>query len=171
MARHLGVRRFVDGWLDTYAKGVARRVEEGTGSELNRSAIYGVGTTEYMRSVGGYAITLECGQHEDPSSIEVAYRAIHNVLAFLGISTEAPPQPVGKYEALHLREVIDRKDSADAFSKTWSSFDRLVKGDVIGVRQDGTKVIAPHDGWIMFPDAKSLPGNEWFYLAEPLAEI
>src|SRR5205814_4452389 len=83
MARHLGVKRFVDGWLETYANGVARRVKEGTGSELNRSPIYGVGTTEYMRSVGGYAVTLECGQHEDPSSAEVAYRAIHNVLPFL----------------------------------------------------------------------------------------
>ena len=171
MARHLGVRRFVDGWLDTYAKGVARRVEQGTGSELNRSPIYGVGTTEYMRSVGGYAITLECGQHEDPSSIEVAYRAIHNVLAFLRISTEPVPEPVGSYEALHLREVIDRNDAKDAFDRAWSSFDKFKKGDVIGTRADGTKVVAPHDGWIMFPDAKSLPGNEWFYLAEPAAEI
>ena len=171
MARHLGVRRFVDGWLDTYAKGVARRVEQNTGSELNRSPIYGVGTTEYMRSVGGYAITLECGQHEDPSSIDVAYRAIHNVLAFLRISTEPVPEPVGSYEALHLREVIDRVAAEDAFERTWSSFDRLNKGDVIGTRADGTKVVAPHDGWIMFPDANSLPGHEWFYLAEPLAAI
>src|SRR5687768_5894481 len=121
MARHLGVKSFVDGWLDTYATGVARRVAEGTGSELNRSPIYGVGTTEYMRSVGGYAVTLECGQHEDPSSIEVAYRAIHNVLAHLGISTEAAPKPVERYEALHLREVIDRVVAGDSFSRAWAS--------------------------------------------------
>ena len=171
MARHLGVKRFVDGWLDTYARGVARRVTENTGSELNRSPIYGVGTTEYMRSVGGYAVTLECGQHEDPGSIEVAYRAIHNVLAHLGISTEAAPKPVERYEALHLREVIDRVAAGDSFSRAWASFDRFAKGDVIGTREDGTPVTAPHDGWIMFPDAKSLPGNEWFYLAEPREEI
>src|SRR5258706_9967829 len=64
MARHLGVKRFVDGWLETYAKGVARRVAEGTGSELNRSPRYGVGTTEYMRSIGGYAVNLEWGPHD-----------------------------------------------------------------------------------------------------------
>jgi hypothetical protein len=29
-ARHLGVRRFVDGWLDTYARGVSRRIAAGT---------------------------------------------------------------------------------------------------------------------------------------------
>jgi predicted deacylase len=171
MARHLGVKRFVDGWLETYAAGVARRVKEGTGSELNRSPIYGVGTTEYMRSVGGYAVTLECGHHEDPSSADVAYRAIHNVLAFLGISNEANPSPVGRYEALHLHEVVDRVDAGDQFSRAWSSFDRLAKDDFIGTRKHGRKVFAPNDGWIMFPDAKSLPGNEWFYLAEPLAEI
>ena len=171
MARHLGVKRFVDGWLETYANGVARRVREGTGSELNRSPIYGVGTTEYMRSVGGYGVTLECGQHEEPSSVDVAYRAIHSVLAFFGVSNEPKPAPVGAYEALHLREVIDRVHAEDAFSRAWTSFDRFAKGDLIGTRQDGTKVFAPYDGWMMFPDAKSLPGNEWFYLAEPLEEI
>jgi predicted deacylase len=171
MARRLGVKRFVDGWLETYAKGVARRVKDGTGSELNRSPIYGVGTTEYMRAHGGYAVTLECGQHEDASSVDVAYRAIHNVLAFLGISNGPPPAPVASYEALSLREVIDRQHADDQFSRAWSSFDKLAKGDLIGTRQDGTEVIAPQEGWIMFPDAKSLAGNEWFYFAEPLQEI
>jgi len=171
MARHLGVKRFVDGWLQTYAAGVARRVKEGTGSKLNRSPIYGVGTTEYMRSVGGYAVTLECGQHDDPSSVDVAYRAIHNVLAFLGITTEARPATVGKYEALHLHEVIDRNHAGDSFARDWTSFDPLTKGELIGTRHDGTRLIAPKDGWIVFPDHKALPGNEWFYLAEPLAKI
>src|SRR4051812_8830268 len=93
LARRLGVKRFVEGWLSTYANGVSRRVAEaraagrtiGTG---NTDARYGIGTTEYLRSVGGYAITLECGQHEDPQSPEVAYRAIRNALAFLGITEE-----------------------------------------------------------------------------------
>lgn len=171
LAKHLGVRRFVDGWLEVYARGVERRVKEGTGSELNRSPIYGVGTTEYMRSVGGYAVTLECGQHEDPGSVEVGHRAIHNVLAFLGISSEKPPEPVSEYEALSLREVVDRKHADDKFSRTWTSFDPLKKGDVVATRNDGTVITAPKDGWIVFPDAKALPGNEWFYFAEPLASI
>ena len=171
MARHLGVTRFVDGWLEAYAKGVERRVKDGTGSELNRSPIYGVGTTEYMRSVGGYAVTLECGQHEDPGSVDVGYRAIHNVLAFLRISTEKAPEPVSEYEALSLREVVDRKHADDQFSRAWTSFDPLKKGDVVATRHDGTVIAAPSDGWIVFPDAKAKPGNEWFYLAEPLASI
>src|SRR4029079_4012567 len=124
-----------------------------------------------MRSVGGYAVTLERGQHEDPASVDVGYRAIHNVLAFLGIQTAHPPHPVGEYEALSLREVVDRRHEDDKFSRAWSSFDILKKGDVVATRHDGTVISAPRDGWIVFPDAKAKPGNEWFYFAEPLVEI
>ncbi len=170
MAMHLGVGRFVDGWLETYALGVARRQElaKRTGvpaNPLNADPSYGVGTTEYMRSVGGYAITLECGQHEDPESPEVGYRAIRNTLAFLGISGEAAPAPVSQVEELHMYDVIDRAHEGDTFAREWSSFMPLKKGELIGTRHGGAQIHAETDGYIMFPDAKSLPGNEWFYLA------
>jgi predicted deacylase len=166
MARALGVRRFVEGWLSTYARGVERRVKSGTGSELNRDPKYGVGTTEYMRSVGGYAITLECGQHESPKSPEVAWRAIHNTLAHLGITGKPKPPLVEDYEALRIHEVIDRNHEADSFSRKWASFDSLKQGELIATRHDGTKLTAPSDGWIVFPDVGAKAGNEWFYLAE-----
>jgi predicted deacylase len=108
LAQVLGVDRFVEGWLESYEKGVKRRVARGTGSKLNSDPRYGVGTTEYMRSVGGYAMTLECGQHEDPDSPEVAYRAIRNALAFLQLVDSPSPAPVERYEALRLVDVIDR---------------------------------------------------------------
>ena len=170
LAMRLGVHRFVDGWLGTYAKGVARRIAamRAGGREpnpLTTDPRYGVGTTEYMRSVGGYAITLECGQHEDPAAPEVGYRAILNILAFLGISDTPPPPPVESIESLSLYEVIDRAHADDAFSRAWSSFNRLTRGDLIGTRHDGTPVVAEIDGYIVFPDAKAEVGNEWFYLA------
>jgi len=171
LALRLGVGRFVDGWLETYALGVQRRQDlaRKTGiapNPLNADPTYGIGTTEYMRSVGGYAITLECGQHEDPQSPEIGYRAIRNTLAFLGVSGEAAPPPVTAVEELHMYDVIDRAHADDAFAREWSSFNRLSKGDLIGTRHDGTQIFAETDGYIMFPDAKSLPGNEWFYLAK-----
>ena len=176
LAKHLGVRRFVDGWLNTYAKGVERRVRDqapsGTRSTaLNTDPRYGVGTTEYMRSVGGYAITLECGAHDDPSSPEVGYRAILNTLAFLGLTSSLPPEPVEKYEALRMVEVHDKNNVGDTFSRAWASFDRLSKGDLIGTRHDGTRLTAEDDGCILFPDAKAEPGNEWFYVTKTIAEI
>ena len=171
LARRLGVKRFVEGWLDTYSRGVAQRRADGSPSPLAADAIYGVGTTEYMRSQGGYAVTLECGQHEDPQSPEVAYRAIHNALAFLGHTGEAAPQPVEQYEALRLHEVIDRDHAEDKFTRAWASFDALSPGDVIAIRQGGAEVRAQRPGRILFPDVGARPGHEWFYLAETIAKI
>ena len=170
LALRLGVHRFVDGWLETYAKGVERRVRHlgitGTrANALNTDPKYGVGATEYMRSAGGCAITLECGQHDDPDAPEVGYRAILNALAHLGNSRAAPPAVVQDVEYLSLCEVTDRAHEGDAFSREWSSFNRIAKGDLIGTRHDGTRVLAEEDGFILFPDAKALPGNEWFYVA------
>jgi predicted deacylase len=165
-ARCLGVTRFVEGWLATYARGVERRARAGYASALNSDARYGVGTTEYMRSVGGYAVTLECGQHDDPAAVDVAHRAIHNALAFLGMTPAAAPALAERFELVRLREVVDRLDAGDRFTREWSSFDRLRAGDVIGHRRDGTPLAADRDGWIVFPDHKAPAGNEWFYLAD-----
>ena len=176
LAKRLGVHRFVDGWLSTYAKGVERRVRAAAsgcirGGTINTDPRYGVGTTEYMRSVGGYAITLECGAHDDPSSPEVGYRAILNALAFLGITASPLPPPVEKYEALRMVEVYDKNNVGDTFSRAWASFDPLRNGDLIGTRQDGTQLFAQDDGCILFPDAKAEAGNEWFYLTKTMSEI
>lgn len=176
LALRLGVNRFVDGWLSTYAQGVERRIEQSNDSAtalnpLNTDPRYGVGTTEYMRSVGGYSITLECGQHDDPNSPEVGYCAILNTLAHLGITDSTPPEPVTTYEALHMYDVIDRNHAGDTFTQAWASFNPLRKGDLIGIRHNGTKLIAEADGCILFPDAKAEPGNEWFYLAKTVDHI
>jgi predicted deacylase len=170
MALRLGVKRFVDGWLSTYARGVERR-RAAMGSDASRQALlntdarYGVGTTEYMRSVGGYALTLECGNHADPQAPEVAYRAIRNTLAHLGLVQASSPEVAQQTEALSIYEVIDRAHADDRFSRAWASFDALKRGDVIGTRADGSAVTAPDDGYILFPAALAAPGQEWFYLA------
>lgn len=169
LALRLGVRRLVDGWLDTYAAGVQRRVaqqpDDADSSGLNTDPRYGVGTTEYMRSVGGSALTLECGQHEDPAAPEVAYRAILNTLAHLGLTAQPAPLAVANPQALRLYQVIDKNHIDDTFSRAWASFDPVAAGQPIGVRQDGCEVVADDDGFIVFPNPKALPGQEWFYLA------
>jgi predicted deacylase len=171
LALRLGPRRIVEGWLSSYAVGVKKRLERTQPTErkglLSTDPSYGVGTTEYMRSTGGYAITLECGQHADPAAPDVAYRAIRNTLAHLGLVEEAPPPARAEIEFLRLAEVFDRFHADDQFSKAWSSYDRLTQGERIGTRHDGSPVLAPRDGYIVFPDANATPGNEWFYFAHP----
>ncbi len=131
------------------------------------AARYGVGTTEWMRSQGGYGVTLECGQHDDPAAPDVAHHAIRQTLALLGIAEGIALQPpTAPFECLRLVEVIDRFDAADRFVKTWTSFDALREGEPIAVRADGTELCAPRDGFIVFPDVGALPGHEWFYWAQ-----
>lgn len=164
MARRLGVRRFVDGWLRTYGDGVQRRMPNS--SELQTVLRYGMGTTEYMRSTGGYALTLECGQHADPQAPEVAYRAIMNTLAFHGLIDAPSPEPIAadQMEALSMVAVYDKQHADDSFSRQWSSFDPVTQGQQIGTRADGTPVLAEFDGRILFPDAAAGANSEWYYL-------
>jgi succinylglutamate desuccinylase len=132
---------------------------------------YGVGTTEFMRAQGGIALTLECGQHDDPSAPLVAWRAIHNALAHLRLTSAPVPVPVVDTEALRLYRVIDRAHAADAFARDWSSFDPVHAGEAIGCRHDGTPVLADSEGYIVFPNPSAQPGQEWFYLAKNSARV
>ncbi|MGE5318635.1 MAG: succinylglutamate desuccinylase/aspartoacylase family protein [Hyphomicrobiaceae bacterium] len=170
LALRLGVHRFVDGWLDTYAAGVARRLAAGA-SAREADVHYGVGTTEYMRAQGGIALTLECGQHDDPVAPQVAYQAIHNTLAHLGLTAGTKPVVVTETEALRLYQVVDRAHADDQFVRNWASFDRVRMGEPIGIRHDGTPVAADRDGYIVFPNPSAQPGQEWFYLAWRSARV
>lgn len=170
LALRLGVSRFVDGWLDTYAKGVENRVSYlkttgQSGEGLNTDPRYGMGTTECMRSTGGYAVTLECGQHDDPAGSDVAYQAIEKTLVHLGLLDGPAVPEVRNYQHLSLIEVIDKQHFDDQFVRAWSSFDELRKGELIGIRANGDEVRASRDGFIVFPNTLSQAGQEWFYMA------
>lgn len=171
LAAVVGPRRVVHGWLDTFARGVERRMARvAAGASIrprNTDPHYGVGTTEYMRSRGGYALTVECAQHDDPRGPQVAYRAIRNTLAHLGMAAPLAGEvaPAAPIELLRIAEVFDRGDAADRFTRTWSSFDRVAAGEPIAVLASGEAIVAPQAGYVLFPNPDSEPGNEWFYLA------
>ena len=175
LALRLGPRRIVEGWLDTYATGVARRLARTAPANraqlLSTDPRYGVGTTEYMRSQGGYGVTLECGQHDDPAAPQVARQAIHRALAHLGLVQAAAPVATRGIELLRLTEVVDKTHAEDTFTKPWASYDHVKRGETIGLRHDGSSVYAPKDGRIVFPNPAALPGNEWFYFASASARI
>jgi predicted deacylase len=164
-ARSLGVGRCVTGWMEVYADGVRRRQQAGVRSDPGLTDLqYGVGTTEYLRACGGYGVTLECGQHDDPSAVDVAEQAIRRALAFLGMTDAARPAPAD-CELLRLTEVIDREHADDGFVAEWSSFSRVVAGELVARRHDGRQIRAATDGCIMFPSRLAAPGHEWFYFA------
>jgi predicted deacylase len=169
LALRLGPRRIVEGWLATYAVGVKQRLQRTPPTEyhqlLNTDPAYGVGTTEYMRGQGGYALTLECGQHADPNAPEVGRLAIHNALAHLGMTEASTPTARTDIQFLKLSEVVDRLHADDSLARGWVSYDAIRVGDLIATRADGTQIKAREDGFIVFPNAGAAPGNEWFYFA------
>lgn len=164
LALHLGTPRVVEGWLEIYAAGLAQRAG---GKPADEAALaFGWGTNEYMRSRGGYGVTLECGQHEDPAAPEVAHRAIHAALRLLGMIAPDPrAEPPAAPSLLRLVSVTDRNDEEDQFVREWATFDPVGRGEPIGVRADGSVVAADRDGFIVFPNSAALPGAEWFYFA------
>lgn len=170
MAIHLGPTRLVEGWLEAYARGAARRLKRAgasNGLAADADPSYGIGTTEYMRTQGGYGITLECGQHDDPEAPEVAYRAILQTLALLEMAPGVPLRPPAPaFQLLSLGEVVDRLHPGDCFTRDWESFDPVAAGQPIGVRHDGSVVAASDDGHIVFPNPRAEVGNEWFYFAK-----
>jgi predicted deacylase len=172
LALHIGTPIVVEGWLDIYAAGLAQRAG---GAPADEAALdFGRGTNEYIRSCGGYGVTLECGQHQDPQAPEVAWRAIRRTLALLGMAalpqglSGAPAQPP---KLLRLASVTDRLHEEDSFVRDWATFDEVQRGEPIGMRHDGTLVSAPDDGFIVFPNALALPGAEWFYFAHPSERV
>ncbi len=170
LALRLGPRRIVEGWLETYADGVKQRLARTAPGEraqlLSTDPRYGVGSTEYMRTQGGYGVTLECGQHDDPNAPEVAWQAIHRALSHLKmVDTPTPPASSG-VQLLRLTKVIDKYHADDQFSRAWASHDPVRQGELIGTRHDGSPVLAPQDGHIVFPNPTALAGNEWFYFAQ-----
>lgn len=172
LARHLGIPLFVDGWLDTYARGVKRRrsllADSGHADTLVADPSYGIGTTEYMRTQSGYGLTVECGQHDDPQAVGVARQCILNTLAFLGLIEEAPPAPLQRVRHMRIVDVVDKTHDHDAFEREWNSFDRIAAGELIGTRAEGTAVRAWEDGYLLFPNPAAGALQEWFYLAREI---
>jgi predicted deacylase len=163
LALQLGVDRFVEGWLETYAQGVRDRQARGAEAHVD----YGVGTTETIRRYGGMGITLECGQHDDEQAPQVAYRAIRSTLAHLGMAVPEPsPLQPSRPEVIRLYKVWDRLHPDDRFSRDWRSFEQIRQGEVLAVRHDGTELTADQDGWIVFPNPGAQVDQEWFYLAK-----
>lgn len=166
LALHLGPRRFVEGWMSVYEAGVEQRKASSQPSPPHLlSTEFGIGTTEYMRSQGGYGVTYECGQHDEPRAPERARHAIEQTLKLLGLIDGQPEAPPSETELMKLVSVVDRLSEGDTFTKSYESFDPVRRGEVIGTRADGTEVRAERDGFIVFPNPAAEVFAEWFYFA------
>ncbi len=146
------------GWMPTYTRSaLERRRRGGKGDPAE-----GIGTTEYMRSVGGYGVTLECGQHNDPSAVDVAYNAILNALGHLGL-IDARPSPAKLEKTIEIVEAVLCDSAGDRLARDFVTGDAVRSGETIAVRADGSKLTAPSDGFVVFPNRNASPMEELYY--------
>jgi predicted deacylase len=159
----LGTPILIHGWLDIYVRLIAARER----LNLPRLAVTeGFGTTEYMRFAGGYGVTLECGRHDDPTSVEVGHAAIHHALAHLGL-IDAPAPAVPKPAVIHMAEMILCEQAGDRLEGAWKTGDRIAAGQIIARKADGEAVPCPCDAFAIFPNVNAKPGESICYLGLP----
>jgi len=158
----LGTGMVIHGWLEIYVRLIAARERLG----LPRLAVTeGFGTTEYMRFAGGYGVTLECGRHDDPASVDVGYAAIRNALAHLGLIDE-PQAPAVQPVVIDMSDMVLCEAAGDRLEGSWKTGDAIAAGQPIARRADGEAVLAPRDGFAIFPHATAKPGEAIIYLGE-----
>jgi uncharacterized protein len=152
----LGPRLAIGGWEEAYQRNPITKA----------TAHFAIGTTEYARAHGAIAVTLECGQHDDPASIEVAYAAIGRTLAHLGMidaahATPLPPNPPPVLQIMF--EEIYFKQEPGEFTKKWEHLDQVKKGTIIARTASGKELTVPDDGYLIMPKHKCDIGQEWVY--------
>jgi L,D-peptidoglycan transpeptidase YkuD (ErfK/YbiS/YcfS/YnhG family)/predicted deacylase len=163
----LGVELAMHGWLTVYAKAVEERrrlIAAGVAASggLPAGASAGVGTTEYLRSVGGFGVTLECGNHLDPAAPMVAYRAILAALAHFDMIAAPRPTP-SLTRDIELVDVVLAHAADDRLVRSFATGDRVAAGESIARRASGEILAAPTDGFVVFPNATPTPLGEFYY--------
>ena len=158
----LGTGMLIHGWLEIYVKLIAARER----LKLPRLAVTeGFGTTEYMRFAGGYGVTLECGQHDDPASIDVGYAAIRNALVHLGLVDAAAAAPA-RPKVIDMSDLVICEAEGDRVEGEWKTGDAIAAGRPIVRRANGEVLVAPRDGFAIFPNKTPKPGEAVIYLGE-----
>jgi len=161
-AARLGPGLLMHGWLTAHARAQRERTRQGG---ANVSFSKGVGTTEYMRFCGGYAVTVECGQHRDPNAPQVAYDAIFNALAHLQLIAAPAPKRSAK-RAIKIVDAVWCFSEGDRLAKNWTTGDAVGEGEIIARRADGQALKAPRNGFVIFPNPEPKPFVELYYFGE-----
>ncbi len=152
LVRAIGISNLVTGWSEAYLN-----------AGIAVDPLLSQGTTEYARLHGAVAITVECGQHDDPDSISVAQGVIDSVLAV----HNGGALPNVPFTAHEMKNVWFRDDRPAEFVRPWQNFDRIARGEPIARYDDGEVLLAPYDAAFVMPKSWAVPGEEWFYLALP----
>jgi len=149
----LGPKIEIFGWTEAYARISGKATDQTS-----------VGTVEYARMFGKTGITLECGQHNDPVAVDVAFAAVLNALDFLGISPDKGKLPLNQEPVLRLKlEGVYWRTDNGRLAKNWKHLEMVKRGEALAFKANGETISAPDDGYVLLPRIDCPIGDEWFY--------
>ncbi|MFG6084128.1 succinylglutamate desuccinylase/aspartoacylase family protein [Paracoccus litorisediminis] len=157
LVRALGLPFAVRGWMPAHLKALELH---GRSDEIGHA----VGTSEFMRFSGGAAITVECGSHKDPASVEVAHAVIARGLAALGLIIVETGSESTVPQILEIGDAIMAESDEDTLLRAFVTGEPVRAGEVIGHRADGTAITAAHDGAVIFASGRVRAGSEMCFL-------
>ncbi len=160
-ASMLGVSTSFSGFADAYAKaGVVKSKEES------------MGTRDYMVEINKHGVTMECGFHNNPKSIEIAKGAIlgalhHTAMADIDDSLKyliPENRSMKEGNLFNMSEVFYKEKEGKL--EDIQHLQQIKKGDLLAHYNDKSKIVAPYNSYVVFPNKEVKTGNEWFYLAK-----
>lgn len=120
------------------------------------------------------ALLVECGQHWDKRTQDVAFETMVRFLRCTGIMEEEfgaewlENPLVGPKDFLDVQDIITVETEHFTFAKDWQGLEELQKGQLIGTDQ-GTIYKAPFDPTVLImPDKRLIPGKTAVRLAQKL---
>lgn len=123
-----------------------------------------------LTRMGRPAVSVECGQHVQPSAVDVAYKCIRRFLDQLGVipmpavpeGADAPAPAI----TLRLHAAVKRPSSEFRFVRPLASMDRLASGELIG-RDDDLALSANRSCYVIMPNDTVAVGEDMVYIARP----
>lgn len=131
---------------------------------------------EYVIKTGACGVTIELGQNGfDPAQIhngvQVALAALREVRMRVGGETRGPRIERALAPIYTWAEVMPYPNTgAPVLDQGWTNFATVTKGQRLGVFQD-QEVLAPVDGWLLFPKYPDRKADGTFGLSPPAAEL
>ncbi len=124
--------------------------------------LHPLATDAYVNLCGGIGICLECGTHDEPSTLQRAIQGIYGILAALHmIDEQITPRTQQHLKATYIYKTRHNFMPVQSFAE----FTSVTKGTLLGT--DGNApVLAPFDGLLMFVYQCEKAEQEAFVLAK-----
>ncbi len=122
-------------------------------------------TISCVHRSSGHGVTVECGQHNEASSVEVARNVILKVLKrYNGLRGDFLTQATKSASvSVRIKKVFFRDSDKDTFTHSFTNFEAIKRGELIASRSGGITISAEEDGYILLPNNNAQVGHEWFY--------